>query len=80
MGGVCLVMGGMDKKIASKIWVELNLGEKPKELNDVPLDTHEQVWAEMEKVRPFASKKEVDRIWNERQGITNSDIGGFGHE
>lgn len=64
----------MDSKTAARIWVELNLGETPKELEGVPLETHEQRWAEMEKVRPLASRSEVNRLWNERQGISNSDV------
>lgn len=69
----------MDPKKAARIWVELNRGMRPKELAGVPLDTNEQVWAEMEKVAEFASQAEVNRLWNETQGITNSNIrAGFG--
>ena len=64
----------MDIKTASRIWVELNSGKKPKELKGVALDTHGQVWEQMQKVSLFASSKEVNRLWNKSQGITDSNI------
>lgn len=64
----------MNPKKAARMWVELSMGERPKELKNVKLDTHEEIWTEMEKLRPLASKAEVNRIWAQRQGLTHSDV------
>lgn len=70
----------MDQKTASRVWVELNLSKKPKELKDVDLSTHEKVWTEMSKVAPLASASEVNRLWAESQGLTEANVLGiFGH-
>lgn len=70
----------MDKVTASRVWVELNMGQKPVELKGTPLDTHEQIWAEMERVRPMASKSEVNRMWAEKFGLSEANIQfSFGH-
>ena len=72
----------MDKKTASRIWVEINAGRVPPEW-DGPLETHEQRWGAMEKVRTYASRAEVNRLWDlecgSEPGTANIALT-FGHE
>lgn len=64
----------MNTKKASSIWVDLNAGECPKGYKQEELDKPGVRWAEMEKVRPYASKAQVDRLWAKKCGMNWADV------